>query len=61
MSKNLGNMLGVRNPEHGMDPRLKPEILRNILDEVKTPLLQHGFAIRIQDSFDSNQGLSSRV
>ena len=25
MSINLGNMLGVRNPEHGMDPRLEPK------------------------------------
>ena len=61
MSINSGNMLGVRNPEHGMDPRLEPEILRNILNEVKTPVLQHSFAIRIQDSYDSHQGLSSRV
>ena len=61
MSMNSGNMLGVRNPEHGMDPRLEPEILKNILDEVKTPVLLHDFAKRIQNSFDSNQGLSSRV
>ena len=27
MSINSGNMLGVRNPEHGMDPRLEPEKL----------------------------------
>ena len=62
MSMNLGNMLGVRNPEHGMDPRLEPEVLR-ILNEVKTLCYNKadGFAIRTQDLFDSNQGLSSRV
>ena len=34
-------MLGVRNPEHGMDPRLEPEKLkkrRNISNDVKTPI-----------------------
>ena len=59
MSIKLGNMLGVRNPEHGMDPRLEPE--KNIWNEMKTPVLKDGFPIIIQESFDSNQGLSSRV